>query len=155
MEEAHNKLNQMLMLKCQNLVRIICILKSLHPNSKELPVALVVDQATAIRVKNTFTKEITAHSSNNYYSWMFWWVKDWTKLKQWLKFKPRWVSRIKVDLKLTKKVELELVPQPSTTIQLDPWWKSHFPQEIGITLEIEVWLLHRTPKTMLDFLGIT
>jgi hypothetical protein len=68
MEEAHNKLNQMLMLKCQNLVRIICILKSLHPNSKELPVALVVDQATAIRVKNTFTKEITAHSSNNYYS---------------------------------------------------------------------------------------
>lgn len=68
MEETHNKLKQMLMPKCQNLVRTICILKSLHPNSKELLVAVLVDQATAIRVKNTFTKEITAHSSNNYCS---------------------------------------------------------------------------------------
>jgi len=144
----------MLMPKCQNLVRAICIPRSLHLSSEELPVAQAVDQVMVILAKSTFTKEITLHNSSNCCSWMFWWAKDLTKHKRWHKFKPRWVNRIKVDLRLTKKVEPELVPQPSTIILLDLWWKSHSHQEIGITLEIEEWLQHRILKTMWDFRGI-
>lgn len=49
----------MLMPKCQNLVRVICIPRSLHLSSEELPVAQAVDQVMVILAKSTFTKEIT------------------------------------------------------------------------------------------------